>query len=224
MQRFVIFSFLLALAAISCEEPPIVFSEPQPNGIEAQPYINMLYRGVFFCESDSALVYVKARSIHKERTYKLSIPKMDIDTTPQLSLEGNFLIIEGYDDPIPATIIKDTVKAAVTLRDTLFEMGATQIVKGYKGHQVLSRAITKDKWEVLILSLDDMLDLRLSIAALPDDLESLKEITPVEDLSDEDMIQYRLKPSYIEFGEILNKQLLFQECDYYRRIKQKQQI
>ena len=219
MKQFICWGALLILLFATCTEPPVVFTEPQPQGLPPEPYINMMYRGTFFCESDSATVYVKAKTIHKERPFAFAIPKSELDTMKDARLEGEILYIKGFEVPVPVEIVNDTVHADVMIRDTLFEMGSKQVLKSFKGHQILNKELGPRKWEVLILSLDDQLGLRLSAATLPEDLEALEEITPVEDISTEDQIQLRISPSYMEFNEILQKQLIFEECDIFTRMK-----
>ena len=219
MKQLMYLGILLLLTIGACTEPPVVFTEAQPQGLPAEPYINMVYRGTFFCESDSATVHIKARTIHKERLYAFSIPKAEVDTMQDATLEDSVLVIKGFEESIPVEIINDTLYADIMIRDTLFEMSSKQILKYYKGHQVISKELGPEKWEVIILSLDGDMNLRLSEAILPADLEALEEITPVEDISTEEQIQIRVSPSYLEFGEILQKQLIFQECDLFTRMK-----
>jgi hypothetical protein len=54
---------------------------------------------------------------------------------------------------------------------------------------------------------------------LPEDLNKIKEITPLEDISTSEKKQYRLKPTIIEFSDLLNSRLIFEACGYYERIE-----
>lgn len=203
----------------SCEEPPVVFTGPQPVDLQAAPYISPIYRGTFFCESDSSTVYVKARTIHKERLYAFSITKEEIDTIKEVRLEGDLLMLKGFETPIPVEHRNDTLFAEVMLQDTLFEMGPGQVLKTFQGHQILNKELADKKWEVLILSLENDFNLTLSAAVFPDDIQVLQAITPVEDISTEEQVQLRLSPSQIEFSEIFRRRLIFQACDQFTRIK-----
>ena len=202
-----------------CMEPAIVFKAPQPEGAKVERFISPIYRGTYFCMSDSSIVYVKPKSVHKERAYSFEVPLAELDTIKEAELIGDILHLQGFEEPIPVDIIQDTVYAEVLLQDTLFEVGPTNILKSFNGHQILNKRMDQDKWEVLILSLDDQLNLWLSAVVLPEDIADLEAITPVEDISREDQVQFRIAPSAIEFGEILEQRLIFVECDMFTRIK-----
>ena len=105
-------------------------------------------------------------------------------------------------------------------RDTLIYLGKDHVLKYFRGHMIINRKLADEKWEVMLLSLDEHLNLALSITSLPEEIEQLEEITPVQDLSTDDQVQYRISPTVIEFDELLQTQLIFQECDYFYRIPQ----
>ena len=126
MKQLLPFCILTLFLFGTCTEPPVVFTEAQPSDIPEEPYFNMIYRGIFFCESDSATVFVKAKTIYKERAYTFSISKAEIDSIPGARLEGQTLYIEGFEDPIQGELINDTLYSDIMLRDTLFDMGVDQ--------------------------------------------------------------------------------------------------
>ena len=208
-------TFLLYL---SCT-PPVVFSEPQPQGYEAQPGFPFVYRGTFFCTSDSAFVHVDKTIIYKEKDFPVAMTLEEIDTLEEVRLVDDQLYIDFLEEPIPATIEGDSVFSGITLRDTLFDLRKSAILKQYKGHQIMNKPLPSGDWEVIILSMDDRFNLVLSKAIVPSDLERLAEITPVENLSRGDTIQYRINPSPYAFDQILREQLVFEACDYYERIR-----
>lgn len=210
---------MLALLASACSEPPVVFEEPQPKDLEPKAYFEPVYRGVFLCESDSALVYVKAKTIHKEKKYSFTTDPVEIDSTPGVELIGNQLWLKEFEDPIPVNVDGDSITGEMVLKDTLFNLGEDQMLKYFRGHHILNKKIEKNKWEVLILSTDYGLNLRLFEAVMPEDLEKLEKITPVKDISTEEKEQILLAPTVAEFREILRQQLIFQECDFYIRLK-----
>ena len=220
-RNFVQCFYLIVLFVLlnGCTEPAIVFKEPQPEGAKVERFISPIYRGTYFCSSDSSIVYVKSKSVHKERAYSFEVPLAELDTIPEAELIGNILHLQGFEAPIPVDIIRDTVYAEVLLQDTLFEMGPTNILKSFNGHQILNKRMDQDRWEVLILSVDDQLNLWLSAVVMPEDIAALEAITPVEDISRDDQVQFRIAPSAMEFEEILKQRLIFVECDMFTRIK-----
>ncbi len=217
MKKIVALVGLLVLLQFSCTEPPVVFMGPQPEGINPGQFIDMIYRGTFLCESDSALVHVKGRMIYKEKAYSFSISPQEIQEADGVDLIGDQMVVPDWPEPIPVTVTDSMVYGNVVLRDTLFDMGPGEILKYHKGHLVLNKKITDEKWEVMILSLDLDLNLRLSVAEMPDDLKQLKKITPVKDISTEDQEQILLSPTYLQFDEILRQRLIFEECDVFQR-------
>jgi len=218
MKNLIVLPVFLLLYFISCQEPPVVFEGPQPKGQFPRFSLDMMYRGTFLCDSDSAMLYVKSRLIYKEKPFLFSLTLDEIATTEGIDLVGDQLIIAEFPESLTAKVTDSLVHSSVVLRDTLFQIGDDEVLKYYKGHMVLNKRITIEKWEVKILSLDDDLNLRMSIATMPTDLDYLNEITPVKDLSTEDKEQLLLSPSYIEFEEIFKQKLIFEECDLFRRI------
>lgn len=71
-----------------------------------------------------------------------------------------------------------------------------------------------------ILSKDEQGNLTLWITKLPEDLEQLKAITPVEDISTSEHTRYLISPNLAEFRKLLESKLIFEACDYFERIDQ----
>ena len=224
MKKLIILTLFSISFFFSCEEPAVVFGGPQPQDLTPITAIDMIYRGTFICESDSSLVHVHGRTIFKEKAFKFSLTPEEIETTEGLDLLGEQLILADWPEPLPAEITDSLVYSSIVLKDTLFHMGAEQVLKAYKGHMVLNKKLNDEKWEVMILSLDYDMDLRLSKAELPDDFDRLNMLTPVKDISTEDKVQYLIAPTVMEFDEILRRNLIFQECDLFTRTNGKLQI
>ena len=112
---------------------------------------------------------MKAKTIYKELTYQFKTSIAEIDSLEESKLTDGQLWIEGLKDPIPVNIEGDSVSGALTFRDTLFEVGENQVLKYFRGHHILNKRIDEDKWEVLVLSVDYDLNLRLSEAVMPED-------------------------------------------------------
>ena len=202
----------------SCEEPPVVFSQPQPKDIEESFYIQPIYRGVFLCESDSAKVHINGRTIYKEKTFEMALSPEDIAVEPSLQLVDTLLFIEEIPEPLSIRYQQDSIRATITLRDTLFHLGNNQVVKYFRGHQIINKRLPGNKWGVYVMSLDYDLNLIWSEAEMPEDLEMLEKITPVRDISVEDKKQIIINPELVEFDEILNLELIFQTCDQFTRL------
>ncbi len=219
MSRIILVVFIAVILVSSCGEPPVVFIEAQPQDLDAKAYFEPIYRGVFLCESDSATVYVKAKTIHKEKEYNFKTTLEEIDSIQGAELIGDQLWLEGFEEPVPVEIEGDSISGEILFRDTLFEIGKGQVLKFFRGHHILNKKLIDEKWEVLILSIDYDLNLRLYEAAMPEDLGKLDKVTPVKDISTEEIDQILLAPTVTEFRNIMRMHLVFQECDLYRRMK-----
>ncbi len=219
--RYFLYAMLLLLGLTffySCV-PAVVFEEPQPQGAETHSSFPMMYRGTFLCSSDSAIVWITDKLVYKEKTYSVTMTQVEVNETEGVELIGDQLYIESINDPVKVVTQGDSVFANVTLRDTLFHLGKDQVLTQFRGHQLLNRQLKSGDWEVMILSINYDFDLILSKAVEPEDLEQLESITPVEDLSRGDTVQYRISPSVYEFNQILEEQLIFEPCDYYERVR-----
>lgn len=208
---------LIMISWFACA-PPVVFSEPQPQGYEPRNSFPVYYKGMFFCDSDSSTVYVKDKLVYKEKMYSVVLTLAEIDSIDEVELVGSDLVIEPFGASFPATITNDSVFSKVMLSDTLFQIGKDQILTQFRGHQVLNKRLHNGDWEVMILSVDYNLDLVLSTVVYPEDLDRLNEITPVTELSTGDTVQYKISPTVYEFQQILEEQLIFEACDFYKRI------
>lgn len=220
MKQLTLILFVFLLKGMSCQESPVVFGEPQPKDLPSKAYFEPIYRGVFFCDSDSSMVHVHATTVFKEKAYsaKILLDEIQEDSTLFFDLKNGFLTIKNHNEPFHSDLIGDTVHAEIVLRDTLFEIGRRQVLKHFRGHHILNRKVENNRWEVEVLSLVGDLDLRYAKAQMPEDLEQLEKITPVKkkdlDTRNEQII---IAPTVLEFNEILTRELIFNECDYFTR-------
>ncbi len=210
---------LVLVLWVGCDEPGVVFKSPQPEGLRAEPFINPVFRGKFICDSDSSVVYIKNDIIYKEKLYAFEVTTPALDTLWDLEMRGDRLYSKKLDQYMPMFYKDDTIRSRVRKRDTLFLMGENHILKSFKGNQILNRKLDNRKWEVFILSLDDQFNLRLFLARLPENIHALKAITRVEDISTREQVQIRIRPTVMEFEEILNQELIFDECDIFYRVE-----
>jgi hypothetical protein len=204
-------------ALLSCDSP-VIFTVPQPKGFSPQSSFSIFYRGSYFCESDSSLVYITDEVVFKQKDYHLVMPKTRLDTMSDVRLVDGKLQIKGMDEWVPATIIRDSVHAQIAKRDTLFAIGQDQVLTMFRGHHILNNKRSDNYWEVAILTIDEEMNIILSMAAEPEDLERLKEVTPVTDLSRGDTVQYLINPTVHEFNQILDEELIFKDLEYYYRV------
>tara|TARA_B110000967_G_C18770732_1_gene502922 strand:- start:374 stop:1060 length:687 start_codon:yes stop_codon:yes gene_type:complete len=211
-----VFSILIIIS--SCE-PVVVFKTPQPKGITEVSSFSPEFRGTFFCESDSGLVVVDENIIYKTHWFNFSIPENRIESDPDLEKSGESLMVKDLGKCMTYKIQNDTVYASIRLADTLFMLSEENILKSYKGHQVMNLKLKDDDYEVIILSLDEDSNLELKMATLPREVEELEKITSVKDVSYDDIEQYQVNPTQLEFDEILKQEIVFETCEYFMRVK-----
>lgn len=219
MKKIKIWIFLIVIIGLYSCEPPIIFKSPQPQGVKAIDAFAPAFQGTYFCESDSSVVVIGEQVIYKTDWFDIAIPQRRIEQDTNIVRSGEFLYIRDIGKCAIYRIQNDMVFASVQLADTLFYMdGIESVLKDYNGHQVMSLLLKEGKYEVFILSLDEEMNLQLSMATLSGDLEELKKITPIKDVSSEEVEQYEINPTLIEFEEILQKEIVFEACEYFRRI------
>ena len=210
--------FSIVMVISSCE-PAVVFKSPQPKGITEITSFSSEFRGSFFCESDSSLVVVDKNIIYKTHWFDFSIPENRIESDPSLNKSGESLFVKELGECMIYKIQNDTVYASVRLTDTLFILSEENILKSYKGHQVMNLKLKDGDYEVIILSLDEDTNLELKMATLPGEVKDLERITPVKDVSYDDVEQYQVNPTQLEFDEILKQEIVFETCEYFKRVK-----
>ncbi len=217
MQKYFTVVWLMGLA-LSCESP-IVFGEPQPRGVSEQEAFENIYQGVYFCEEDSALIIVSPEAFFKEKGYSFTLPKVELDTMQGVEIENNRIFIRELNRYATIEYMSDSVVVGnLKLRDTIFRIGTDQVLKYYKGHQILNRKLSDGKWEVSILRQDQTGSLSFLWTVLPDDMEKLEAITPVKDISTEQKERFELSPTRTAFKTLLKTQLIFEECDVFERL------
>ena len=220
MKLFKYSGILLFLVVVFSCEPPIVFTEPQPERVPPSLTFNLPFRGIFLCEEDSTVVHVHGDCIFKEKVWQFELSQENLDTLQDFQLINDQLFSDFYDSYMETEILPDgTYRGTLIIRDTFFAVGDKAILKYFRGYQVLNRYNENRDWEVWLLGLDEYLNLTLQKTKMPDDLDRVKEISPLEDISNKDKIQYRMKPTLIEFSELMNSQLIFEACGYFERIE-----
>lgn len=207
------------MVVISSCEPAVVFKTPQPKGIIEVTSFSPEFRGTFFCESDSSLVVIDKKFIYKTHWFDFSVPENKIESDPDLIKSGESLFVKDLGNCVIYKTQNDTVFASVRLTDTLFVLSEENILKSYKGHQVMNLKLKDGDYEVIILSLDEDTNLELKMATLPGEVNDLEKITTVKDVSYEDVEQYQINPTRLEFDKILKQEIVFETCEYFKRVK-----
>ncbi|AKA34214.1 hypothetical protein [Flagellimonas lutaonensis] len=220
MKHIAFFSMFLLLVLLGSCQPPVVFGEPQPADTESLAQIPEAYWGVYWCNADSASLFVDRHAFVKRKEIFVKLTETEIAESPELQLLNGELHVNGWGQSFPMEQKGDTIISTVVLRDTLFAIGGHQVLKQLKGHLILNKKLDENTWAVLVASQKDDI-LSLAQADLPEDLSRLKGITPVKALANDndEKTQIFITPTKEEFEQILNERLLFESsCSVFERV------
>jgi len=222
-------TIFLLLCFLSCESS-VIFEEPQPSQVVDELQIRPIYQGDYLCTSDSSLLKIRDRHIYVENGFSLfdTIDGIGLDTLireidiPMDTDVQKVYVLEG--EPLPlenVTMNEEVFVGRLIHRDTIFSIEARDHrLRYFRGYLVLNYRRHLGNWEVFLLGLETNGDLRLFAANTPEDLDAVSIITPVKEqfnfLNNEE--QYLLRPTKEEFRKLVNKKLVFNECEYYERI------
>lgn len=220
MFKYGIAGFLLILF-FNCQ-PSVVFSEPQPKGESELSVIPIEYQGIYWCEVDSIALIIDEKMISKQKEYESRLSKAEIESNPNLSFQNGRLYSNKSNQSYPANQIDETIITDVTFKDTLFSKTTGQILKFFKGHLILNEPTDNNSWEVTIISLKHQDILSITRANMPENLDELERITPIERSKineNEKTSQIKISPTMEEFDKILSKGLVFDgSCLEFKRI------
>ena len=211
---------IVVLLLASCQ-PAVVFGEPQPVDVKPLSTIPNIYKGIYWCKIDSASLYVDDKAFIRRKEFLIKTTKEEIAADPDLELVNGQLYVKDWEGYFPITEKGDTIISQIIIRDTIFAINGTQIVKPFKGHLVLNLKLDEDAWEILVVSQRRGELLTIARADMPENLARLDSITTVSTLKGTDSIrtQIYLKPTAKEFERIYDEGLLFhRSCTEYERI------
>ena len=218
--KYGIAGFVLIL--LSFCQPTIVFTEPQPKGEPELSTIPIEYQGVYWCPVDSISLVIDENMISKQKRYESRVPKTEIEADPNLNYQNGKLHSEKFNQSFPAKEKDETIISEITLRDTMFSKKTGQVLKYYKGHLLLNEPLEDKTWDVTIISLKPNNILSITRANMPENLDKLERITPVEKSKtdgNEKPTQIKISPTRAEFDQILKQGLIFDgSCDDFQRI------
>jgi ribosomal protein S24E len=210
----------LTFTVLGCQ-PPVVFGGPQPENAEPLASVPPEYQGIYWCQADSASLYISSRTFMKQKEFLVKLTREDIDSNPDLALREGRLVLTQWGSTFPIREKSDTILSHVYLYDTIFAISDEQVLKSYRGHLVLNTKLDENAWLVLVASLQGGRTLSLSRAEIPDNMASLDSITPVHILSrnGDSGTQILITPTAEAFGRILDRGLLFDTtCSEFERI------
>jgi len=212
---------IMGFVFFSACQPGVIFGEAQPADTKALSEIPDNYRGTYWCKVDSASLFVDDKAFVKRKEFLVKLTRAEVDSSSDLNLNNGRLFVKEWGIDFPAEEKGDTIISKFVVRDTIFAIGPTQVLKGFKGHLVLSAKLDKDAWTVSVASQTGNGILSIARADLPENLALLDSIVPVKSLSKikDRETQVLITPTKGQFERILQQGVLFQgSCSEFERI------
>lgn len=212
---------LLILTIGSCEDS-IKFEEPQPPNQSDLKRIPKQLRGFYQSTSDSTYLTINERAIIdwteiQFRTLRDSLD-IEIDSTKIVREATDYIeVIDGKYN-LGFKLFGDSVLVDYSYRDTLFEISDRHILRRFKGHYFLNYKRSETNWSVRRLTLNKK-KLSFSKVRIPEDIETLKEITEVKEIKSDSgrVTGYKLNPSRKELKKLMK--LSFSETKTYKKVE-----
>ena len=151
----------------------------------------------------------------------IKLTEEEIAADDEVELQDGRLYINTWDQSFPIEMKNDTVISSIILRETLFAVGAEQVLKPFRGHLILNTKLDNQSWAVMVVSKRGLYRLVLARADLRGDISQLDSITPIRTLAKRDNkeTQILISPTKGEFERIWQKRLLFDSsCTEFGRI------
>lgn len=213
---------LFCLVVFSSCQPPVAFAEPQPVDGKSLVIIPMEYRGLFWCQLDSALVYINDRALIKRKEFLIKTTTDEIRTCPNFQIENGSLMVKDRSRHFPVRINGDAILCRVVLMDTLFTIDEPQnLLRSFKGHLLLNTELKADSWMVGILSIKRNGLLNIAKAEKAKALLKLDSIDLIRPQWEQDRILNRthVSPTLSQFENLLQRGLQIDcNCKKFERI------
>lgn len=222
MCRAKLLLLLFCVVMFSSCQPPVPFAEPQPINGRSLVIIPVEYRGVFWCQLDSALVYLNDRALIKRKELLIKTTMDEIRTCPNFHIENGSLMVKDRSRHFPVSMQKDTIVCRVILMDTLFTIDEPQnLLRSFKGHLLLNRKLKVDSWTVGILSIKRNGLLSIAKAEKAKALLKLDSIDLLRPQWENDRILSRthISPTLSQFEKLIQRGLHIDcNCKKFERI------
>jgi hypothetical protein len=174
---------LILLTLFGCEYP-VQFEEPQPLNTSDEASFKTSYQGLYLNMEDRCFLSVTENSIIKKPYIIYAIPKVEADVSTIFVFREDTLF-NAYDSNewLPAKLLNDTIYASWNDTDTVFSISDNNILRYYKGRYFLNYMERENDWKLIVLH-KIRKNLSLYSFTLPDSLESLEKIMPLEMIKD----------------------------------------
>ncbi len=203
-----------SLLFFACE-PLVVFEDAMPPEVEAINHIPPSFQGVYLCESDSTLMYVNENLVYQETYFKFITTLDKVEQSEDCVVLDSTLFFPWKESCVPFEFLSDSIiEAKIFEVDTLFRFAENEVAKLYKGRLFMNIKDGQNHWSTFMVS--PMVDgsLQWEYIEIPPKLKDIETISPNYRTRalDEDKTQFILRPTLVEFENIVSKGYL-RECD-----------
>ena len=223
MKHYLLFSALLTLCLVSCDDPQVMFGEPQPAGQADLKTLPTALRGDYLSTkgTDSIVLHITRDMVYRDGSFR------DTALVKQLrrsgcELRGDTVVCQDGQPRRVQRLRDSLVVIDLTFSDTLFAFYRDDILrrdervyfmnldKGEKGWRVIK--LNKDDNFLVISEIESREELRnlrktMRVDTIHGDLKNPKKVT-----------DYKVNPTIDEFRRFVAEQG-FRKTESYRRIK-----
>jgi hypothetical protein len=219
MKKNTSFVILFCLIIASCS-PTVLFNSPQPAGKKDLVQFPSRYQGIYESFEDSSVYLVEKYMVRQRNIIDLSVPRTEIDTSQDVILEDNLLLIKETGEKVPVTFRNDSVFGTLTTYDTTFSISEKGILRKFKGYYFMNFWQEENQWMVYKLKFAKDGNATLCGISKDEEIDQIKAIVPVEEIKNEkgEGTKYIIKPAEGDFKKLIELGY-FRECTQYRKIK-----
>ena len=190
-------TIIILMGLYACGEPPVTFSEPQPNNTENLSKFPSRLQGQYLSLADNSLLVIGDKLIQRIYDFDLKIHSSQLDSNSRLS--GDTIINLRTNTREIVKRDGDTLITHIHQIDTLFQMDYDNVVRKFKGHYFLNMRYDKVSWEVKKIQLSKG-QLVVSVISTKQDIENLKAIT---ESTQDTVAPYKFATTKKQFNEFV---------------------
>jgi len=172
MQKRLYFSLTLVAILLFACQPPVTFTEPQPNDVAALVGFPKRIQGKYLSSEDSSILQITGNSMIRIYDFNQKLHLSQLDSTQQIIGDSLFDLITNIGQLIE--IEGDSVVMHINEADTLFDIDAQNVLKKFKGYYFVNILTPPDTWQVKKLEFSRG-KLILSSISQNEDLVKLKD-------------------------------------------------
>jgi len=211
MKKLLFILLPLVILMINSCDPPVTFSEPQPEKVNNLQSFPKKYLGEYVSNTDNSILTISHQEIIRQMKEEATLSVADLDTTVQLM--DNKILDKVTGEEYPVDRKGDSITYRIEYTDTLFLIADGNVLRRFKGYLFLN-VEGKQGWEVKRLHVEKG-TLVMGSVTRKEDIATLKSISE----SKLDTMPYQFSPSKRQFREFIRKRGFSDEEVFVRKKK-----